>query len=203
MSPRLLAVAAMLLAVLGAALVVAGRGAEAPPVSHPSGPGVVAPAATPAPAGSAPVSEPTSAPSTSVMPAPPADDVDELVTVPEASEEDAPIVAAARAVATAYARPADGVTQQQWWARFQLLLSDQARSDYLYVQGADVPYTKVIADPIVAPHEQGEDSHLSATVLVPTDAGTYEVQLIILDGTTWLGTRITNLEDDDDHEAEQ
>lgn len=105
------------------------------------------------------------------------------------------MLAAALRVAQAFARPQARVTQQQWWTRLEPLLSDQARSDYLYVQGHEVPFTRVIAEPVMDTAAEGEDAHLSATALVPTDAGTYEVQLITVDGTHWLATRITALED--------
>lgn len=141
---------------------------------------------------SAPV-VPSPAPSRSVGPGE-GDDIEVPVPSVAPAPEDVSVAAAARRVVQAYARPAQGVTQQQWWAGVAPLLSPQARSDYLYVQGAKVPFTKVIAAPLVEPPADGEDSHLGATVLVPTDGGTYEVQLVTVDGANWLVSRLGAVE---------
>ena len=148
-------------------------------------------ASAPAPMPSTPTTSEEEAESPAAAPeSPPArltsaqGDVDEPVPAPDLSAGDAAVIEAARGVAQSYARPAEGVSQQQWWARLKPLLSAQARSDYLGVRGRDGGYSRITADPSGEPAPEGEDSHLSATALVPTDGGTYQVQLVTLAGRT-------------------
>lgn len=203
MNGRALTALAAAFAVAGAALLAWPRlsaPAQAPNVvvasvsSSPSD-SIAAPT-RPAPTASTtpPPSTPKPKPTTSTAPRT-GDDVEIPTPTSAPTGEEAKVLAAARSIAKAYARPPASVTQQQWWARLQPLLSAQARSDYMYVQGRKVPFTRVIAEPLLETSAQGEDAHLSATVLVPTDAGTYELQLITVDGSTWRATRITSLED--------
>ena len=160
-------------------------------------------ASAPAPMPSTPTTSEEEAESPAAAPeSPPArltsaqGDVDEPVPAPDLAPGDAAVIEAARGVVQSFARPTPGVSQQQWWSRLEPLLSVQARSDYMGVRGSDVGYSRIVADPIVEPAPEGEDSHLSATALVPTDGGTYQVQLITPDGRTWLGTRITLVDDE-------
>lgn len=91
--------------------------------------------------------------------------------------------AAAKSVA-AFARP--GLAADEWWKQLAPLLTEQAQSDYQYVDPANVPARKVTGPGKVT----DESARLAARVEVRTDAGTYTVVLIRQDGASpWLAAR--------------
>lgn len=72
---------------------------------------------------------------------------------------------------TLFARPQ--TPRGQWWSELEPLLSEQARTDYLGVDPAQVPVTKVTGPPKVV----DLDTAMLAIVHIPTDAGLYAVTL--------------------------
>ncbi|MBD5788353.1 hypothetical protein IF650_19510 [Cellulosimicrobium terreum] len=83
-----------------------------------------------------------------------------------------------------------GREQDAWWARLEPLLTQQARSDYAYVDPANVPATQVLTEP--EPQLVAETSGFVAVVDVATDVGTYQVVLTRADSASpWLASRFT------------
>ena len=95
------------------------------------------------------------------------------------------------AVATAteamgkFARP--GLDYETWWAELEPLLSEEARSDYSFVDPRNVPASEVTGTGVLV-----DDSSANVAVVeVPTNAGTYTLTLSRLYGDSpWAAERI-------------
>ena len=88
---------------------------------------------------------------------------------------------------SAYARPAGGGEEGEWWDEVEPLLSARAREDYASVDPGVVAFTKVSGTPVVIPTDAPRD--LLMVVSVPTDAGDYFVEM----ETTPSGIYVTRL----------
>lgn len=122
------------------------------------------------------------------------DDTGETITpqvVPEWNDESrASVIAAAESATHAFARP--DLAYEDWWAGLQPLLTQQASSDYAYVDPANIPASEVTGSGTIV----DESSAYVGTVEVPTDVGDY---LVILNRKSaeaeWMVSRITPPED--------
>lgn len=101
----------------------------------------------------------------------------------EASRQAA--AAAGEAAVAAYARPDLG--HEAWWAGVGPLMTQRARTDYVWVDPSRVPAAQVSGPGELV----DEDSAWTARVRVPTDAGVWLVVLVRADGASpWLVARL-------------
>lgn len=75
----------------------------------------------------------------------------------------------------AFARPAAGVTAGEWWARVEPMLTEQGAADYTSTDPRHVPFTHVTGPARLVP--SGAPAELLTIALVPTDGGTYRVEM--------------------------
>jgi hypothetical protein len=75
----------------------------------------------------------------------------------------------------AFARPQDDVDDRVWWAGVKPLLTEQAAHDYAGVDPRNVPFTDVTGPAVLV--ESEAPAHLLTIAQVPTDAGTYLVEM--------------------------
>ncbi len=85
---------------------------------------------------------------------------------------------------TAFARP--DVPYAQWWANLKPLLDDQGRMYAEFTDPAQIPVRNITGPAALS--RSGEDD-LSLTFAVPTNIGTYTVQLTYTAAGTWLVSR--------------
>ena len=107
---------------------------------------------------------------------------------PTAGEQDAINIAVE--FATRFARPAAGITHQQWWSQVAALMTSQAQADYRDVDPATIPYTAVTGAGAIQP-SGADHSDLVTLVSVPTTAGTYLVHLRINPTRGWAVNQVT------------
>lgn len=74
-----------------------------------------------------------------------------------------------------FARPGQSTSSSTWWKRVAAMLTDDAVDDYLGIDPALVPFTRVTGAPRVVPSDRDSDADWLQEVTVPTDAGTYRV----------------------------
>jgi hypothetical protein len=74
---------------------------------------------------------------------------------------------------TLYARPT--VTDKEWIQELGQLLTAEATADYQYVDPANIPVTKVTG---TGQLRMDENNGFGCHVVLPTDAGDYDVQLL-------------------------
>ncbi|MEW1808419.1 hypothetical protein [Pseudarthrobacter sp. NPDC080039] len=74
---------------------------------------------------------------------------------------------------TLYARPT--VTDKEWIQDLGQILTTQATADYQYVDPANIPVTKITG---TGQLKIDENNGFGCHVVVPTDAGDYDVQLL-------------------------
>lgn len=174
------------------------RDAAPPSPSQPSAtssaPTVAVPApVTPSPAAATPTgttSTSTSSPQApAVNPVEPEGDLVDPTAPATARDEDqakqfTAYAKAAEAFMADFARPAT-VTEQQWWAKVALHLSEQAVTAYEGTDPQNVPFTTVTGPATIVPSDA--PSQLLAIARVPTDSGWYRVEMT----TTGDGIRIT------------
>ncbi len=144
-----------------------------------------------APQPSASTSVPPS-PESSAAPSPVIIDEDtgrplEVVEVPvwdEASR--ASVVSAGVRAMELYARPK--ITQARWYGDLAVLMTDQAKADYAYVEPQAIAATAVSSGGVLVDDTSAYVGHVS----VPTDVGVYAVMLIRQSATDpWLISKFT------------
>lgn len=90
------------------------------------------------------------------------------------------ITTAAVAFMSAYARPPVGTVYATWWPKVAATLTDKAAKDTDGVDPQRVPWTKVTGPPMLVPPVTGDVDELVRFVDVPTNDGTYRVQVLTL-----------------------
>lgn len=75
----------------------------------------------------------------------------------------------------AFARPDTRVTAEEWWARVEPMLTEQGAADYAGTDPRNVPFTRVTGPAQLVP--SGAPDELLTVALVPTDAGTFRVEM--------------------------
>lgn len=137
------------------------------------------------PTAASPSSTPSSTSAPHLAPAP-LEDEEPSSVVPvwdDGSREQALQVAAAAVAAFAHHQ----LDQAAWWAEFSRYLSPRAAQAYSSVQVANIPVSAVTGAPALV----DESSPYLAVLEVPTDVGTYQVQLSRLAADTpWLVERL-------------
>lgn len=74
-----------------------------------------------------------------------------------------------------FARPAEEVSSEQWWAQVEPFLAERVVEDYAGTDPQQVPFTTVTGEAVVVPSEA--PTNLSLIVAVPTDQGDYLVEM--------------------------
>lgn len=82
---------------------------------------------------------------------------------------------AAGAFMSAFARPITSVSADQWWSAVRPHLTATAAADYSGTDPQQVPFTRVTGPPSIIPTDA--PTSVLVAVRVPTDAGTYRVEL--------------------------
>lgn len=99
-------------------------------------------------------------------------------------------VAAAEAALTAYARP--GLDHDTWWAGLEPHLTQKAAQDYVDVDPARIPVSKLTGPGTIIQ----DSSAYVAMVKIPTNAGRYDVLVIRSGGSApWLASRFMKVEE--------
>lgn len=91
--------------------------------------------------------------------------------------------AAARTFMQTFARPPAAVPAEQWWQKVKPLLSAQAAQDYQGTDPANVPFTRITADPELVPAAGSAQGSGLTVARVETDTGTYLVVMTKENGT--------------------
>ena len=145
------------------------------------------PASTPTSSPSAPAPSPSATSTANDEPASSATDEEEHQgTVVDPTAAAVPRDAAQRARFTTYeqaavdfltvfARPAAGVSREQWWAKVSPLLDELAVAAYDGTDPAAVPFATVTGPAVILPTDA--PANLLMLARVPTDAGFYRVEM--------------------------
>ena len=106
---------------------------------------------------------------------------------PTARARQAQAAGAAEDFMRAFAEPGPGVSPDQWWARVESLLSPRAVQDYAGTSPRSTGFTRLTGAAAVIPTEGPAD--LLTAVMVPTDGGTWRVELERDESGSYLVTR--------------
>lgn len=170
--PRLLLVVIAVATVIVAALAVPrlmATGSSTPPAAVSPAPSTEAAIpATPAPAQPA-----TTGPTQAAEPS----ETSEPEYLP--SDAQSKLLSVAEGAMKAFARPAKKVTAKAWLKRLTPWLTGEAAEVYSSTDPRNVPFTRLTGTPVLGPIS--DESELTRSVDVGTDAGTYRVHISMLD----------------------